>query len=59
VLQVLGAWLAPEAEAPEAAAREWRSSLLSLFEVKVLLLDMVLKVYNGVSTLIHHHVSGA
>jgi hypothetical protein len=30
----------------------------SLLEVKVLLLDMVLKVYNGVSTLVHHCVSG-
>jgi hypothetical protein len=30
----------------------------SLLEVKVLLLDMVLKVYNGVSMLVHHRASG-
>jgi hypothetical protein len=30
----------------------------SLLEVKVLLLNMVLKVYNGVSTLVHHRASG-
>jgi hypothetical protein len=29
----------------------------SLLEVKVLLLDMVLKVYNGVSMLVHHRAS--
>jgi hypothetical protein len=30
----------------------------SLLKVKVLLLNMVLKVYNGVRTLVHHHASG-
>jgi hypothetical protein len=29
----------------------------SLLEVKILLLDMVFKVYNGVSMLVHHRAS--
>jgi hypothetical protein len=30
----------------------------SLLEVKVMLLNIVLKVYNGMSTLIHHRANG-
>jgi hypothetical protein len=56
VLQALQVLVAPEAEAPEAAARDQRSLLPSL-KLKVLLLDMVLEVYDCVRALVQHLMS--
>jgi hypothetical protein len=52
VLQVLRARVAPE-----AAARECNHHC-PLLEVKIQMLDVVLKVYNRVGALIHHRASG-
>jgi hypothetical protein len=57
VLQARRVQAAPEAEAPEAAARDRRSSQPSP-RVQGHVLDVVLEVYDHVRALIHHPASG-
>jgi hypothetical protein len=57
VLQALRVQATPEAEAPEAAARDRQSSLPSA-RAQGLLLDVVLEVYDRVHALIQHLTSG-